>query len=138
MPSVIGTHIKSPSQHLLTGRLRVCQSLHVDSGRIKTLTGMILSRTCCQTYCNAQGPSLGKYWGSESSMLKSCIIFCAQVFFIRDGFKFPDLVHALRPNPANNIQEAWRFLDFLSYHPESAHMVSHRTNASSALDAPHL
>ncbi len=52
------------------------------------------------------------------------IIVCAQVFFIRDGFKFPDLVHALRPNPANNIQEAWRFLDFLSYHPESAHMVS--------------
>jgi catalase len=48
----------------------------------------------------------------------------AQVFFIRDGFKFPDLVHALRPNPANNIQEAWRFLDFLSYHPESAHIVS--------------
>ncbi|CAK0731694.1 hypothetical protein CVIRNUC_000030 [Coccomyxa viridis] len=46
------------------------------------------------------------------------------VFFIRDGFKFPDLVHALRPNPANNIQEAWRFLDFLSYHPESAHMMT--------------
>ena len=46
-----------------------------------------------------------------------------QVFFIRDGFKFPDLVHALRPNPVNNIQEAWRFLDFLSYHPESAHIV---------------
>ena len=53
----------------------------------------------------------------------------AQVFFIRDGFKFPDLVHALRPNPANNIQEAWRFLDFLSYHPESAHMVSHLADA---------
>ena len=63
---------------------------------------------------------------------------CAQVFFIRDGFKFPDLVHALRPNPANNIQEAWRFLDFLSYHPESAHMVNNSTDASSVLDAPHL
>ena len=48
----------------------------------------------------------------------------SQVFFIRDGFKFPDLVHALRPNPKNNIQEAWRFLDFLSHHPESAHVVS--------------
>ena len=33
------------------------------------------------------------------------ITSCVQVFFIRDGFKFPDLVHALRPNPANNIQE---------------------------------
>lgn len=46
------------------------------------------------------------------------------VFFIRDGFKFPDLVHALRPNPTNNIQEAWRFLDFLSHHPESAHVMT--------------
>jgi catalase len=46
------------------------------------------------------------------------------VFFIRDGFKFPDLVHAMRPNPANNIQEAWRFLDFLSHHPESTHMMT--------------
>ncbi|KAK9819827.1 hypothetical protein WJX72_002822 [[Myrmecia] bisecta] len=46
------------------------------------------------------------------------------VFFIRDGFKFPDLVHALRPNPKNNIQEAWRFLDFLSHHPESAHVMT--------------
>jgi Catalase len=26
-------------------------------------------------------------------------------FFIRDGMAFPDLVHALRPNPVNNIQE---------------------------------
>ena len=27
-------------------------------------------------------------------------------FFIRDGMAFPDLVHALRPNPKNHIQEA--------------------------------
>jgi len=26
-------------------------------------------------------------------------------FFIRDGMAFPDLVHALRPNPKNHIQE---------------------------------
>ena len=59
------------------------------------------------------------------------------MFFIRDGFKFPDLVHALRPNPSNNIQEAWRFLDFLSYHPESAHMVSRLAEkASDALKVP--
>ena len=26
------------------------------------------------------------------------------VFFIRDGAQFPDLVHALRPNPKTHIQ----------------------------------
>lgn len=47
-----------------------------------------------------------------------------QVFFIRDGLQFPDLVHCLRPNPKNNIQESWRILDFLSFHPESVNIVS--------------
>lgn len=27
------------------------------------------------------------------------------MFIIRNGMAFPDLVHALRPNPVNNIQE---------------------------------
>lgn len=47
----------------------------------------------------------------------------AQVFFIRDGMKFPDMVHAFKPNPKNHQQEAWRIMDFLSHHPESCHMV---------------
>lgn len=38
--------------------------------------------------------------------------------------QFPDLVHCLRPNPKNNIQEAWRILDFLSFHPEAVNIVS--------------
>lgn len=46
------------------------------------------------------------------------------VFFIRDGIKFPDLVHAFKPDPATNQQELWRILDFLSHHPESSHMLS--------------
>jgi catalase len=46
------------------------------------------------------------------------------VFFIRDGMQFPDLVHALRPNPVNHIQEGWRILDFLVNHPESCHMLT--------------
>lgn len=46
------------------------------------------------------------------------------VFFIRDGAVFPELVHALRPNPKNHIQEGWRILDFLAHHPESTHMVN--------------
>ena len=46
-----------------------------------------------------------------------------QVFFIRDGIKFPDVIHAFKPNPKNHQQEAWRIMDFLSHHPESCHMV---------------
>lgn len=46
------------------------------------------------------------------------------VFFIRDGIKFPDMVHALKPNPKSHIQEDWRILDFFSHHPESLHMFT--------------
>ncbi|GIL51758.1 hypothetical protein Vafri_7681 [Volvox africanus] len=46
------------------------------------------------------------------------------VFFIRDGMKFPDMVHAFKPNPKSHIQEGWRIMDFLSHHPESAHMLT--------------
>ena len=38
--------------------------------------------------------------------------------------QFPDLVHSLRPNPKNHIQEGWRILDFLSHHPESCHILT--------------
>jgi catalase len=41
------------------------------------------------------------------------------VFFVRDAMKFPDVIHAFKPNPKSNLQESWRFLDFLSHHPES-------------------
>lgn len=33
--------------------------------------------------------------------------------------KFPDVIHAFKPNPKSHIQENWRILDFLSHHPES-------------------
>lgn len=46
------------------------------------------------------------------------------VFFIRDGMKFPDMVHSLKPNPINNQQEWWRIWDFFSSHPESMHMFT--------------
>ena len=45
------------------------------------------------------------------------------MFFIRDGIKFPDMVHALKPNPKTHIQEGWRIMDFFSHIPESMHMV---------------
>ncbi len=49
------------------------------------------------------------------------------VFFIQDGIKFPDLVHAVKPEPANEIPQAASahdsFWDFVSLVPETAHMV---------------
>jgi catalase len=49
------------------------------------------------------------------------------VFFIQDGIKFPDLVHSLKPEPANEIPQAQSahdsFWDFVSLVPETAHMV---------------
>lgn len=45
------------------------------------------------------------------------------VFFIRDGIKFPDMIHALKPNPKNHLQEDWRIADFFSHVPEAMHMV---------------
>ena len=60
----------------------------------------------------------------------------AQVFFIRDGIQFVDLVHCLRPNPKTNIQEGWRILDFLSHHPESVHIVRRPSHAPPILLRP--
>ncbi|ACA17690.1 Catalase [Methylobacterium sp. 4-46] len=47
-----------------------------------------------------------------------------KVFFIRDAVKFPDMIHAFKPDPVTNRQEAWRFFDFVAQHPESIHMVT--------------
>jgi catalase len=49
------------------------------------------------------------------------------VFFIQDGIKFPDLVHAIKPEPDNEMPQASAahdtFWDFISLMPESAHMI---------------
>jgi catalase len=49
------------------------------------------------------------------------------VFFIQDASKFPDLVHALKPEPHNEIPQAASahdtFWDFISLMPESMHMI---------------
>lgn len=46
------------------------------------------------------------------------------VFFIRDAMQFPDMVHAFKPSPKTERQEWHRILDFLSFHPESLHMLT--------------
>ena len=49
------------------------------------------------------------------------------VFFIQDAIKFPDLVHAVKPEPHNEIPQASSahdtFWDFISLMPESMHMI---------------
>lgn len=49
------------------------------------------------------------------------------VFFIQDAMNFPDLVHAVKPEPNNEMPQAASahdtFWDFVSLMPESAHMV---------------
>ncbi len=49
------------------------------------------------------------------------------VFFIQDAMKFPDLVHALKPEPHHGMPQAASahdtFWDFVSLMPESTHML---------------
>jgi catalase len=49
------------------------------------------------------------------------------VFFIQDAVKFPDLIHAVKPEPHNEIPQAASahdtFWDFISLMPESTHMI---------------
>jgi len=49
------------------------------------------------------------------------------VFFIQDAMKFPDLIHAVKPEPHNEMPQAASahdtFWDFISLMPESAHMI---------------
>jgi catalase len=49
------------------------------------------------------------------------------VFFIQDAIKFPDLIHAVKPEPHNEIPQAASahdtFWDFISLMPEAMHMI---------------
>ena len=49
------------------------------------------------------------------------------VFFIQDAMKFPDLIHAVKPEPHNELPQAASahdtFWDFISLMPESMHMI---------------
>ncbi|KQP23500.1 catalase [Pseudorhodoferax sp. Leaf267] len=49
------------------------------------------------------------------------------VFFIQDAMKFPDLVHAVKPEPHHGMPQAGSahdtFWDFVSLMPESTHML---------------
>ncbi|KAL1955823.1 hypothetical protein VTO42DRAFT_8062 [Malbranchea cinnamomea] len=48
------------------------------------------------------------------------------VFFIQDAIKFPDVIHAVKPEPQNEVPQAQtahnNFWDFVYLHPEATHM----------------
>ena len=46
------------------------------------------------------------------------------VFFIRDPFKFPDMVHTHKRNPASGLKDHTAFWDFFSRSPEATHQVT--------------
>ena len=50
------------------------------------------------------------------------------VFFIQDGIKFPDIIHAAKPHPDREIPQAQTahdtFWDFVSLHTEATHHAS--------------
>ncbi|WP_313892239.1 catalase [Psychrobacillus sp.] len=49
------------------------------------------------------------------------------IFFIQDAMKFPDLIHAVKPEPNNDMPQAASahdtFWDFVANNQESAHMI---------------
>ena len=47
-----------------------------------------------------------------------------KIFFIRDALKFPDLIHAFKPDPVTNRQDGERIFDFISNSPEALHMIT--------------
>lgn len=47
-----------------------------------------------------------------------------KIFFIRDPIKFPDMIHAFKPDPVTNVQNPERMFDFVSQSPEATHMIT--------------
>src|SRR5690625_86126 len=47
-----------------------------------------------------------------------------KIFFIRDAMKFPDMIHAFKPDPASNVPNPQRMFDFVSRSPEATHMIT--------------
>lgn len=47
-----------------------------------------------------------------------------KIFFIRDPLKFPDMVHAFKPDPVSNVPGPVGMFDFVSRSPEATHMIT--------------
>ena len=89
--------------------------------RFSTVVG---SRGSADTVRDARGFSV-KFYTEEGNY--DLVGNNIPVFFIQDGIKFPDLVHAIKPEPHNEMPQAAaahdNFWDFISLVPESMHMI---------------
>lgn len=89
--------------------------------RISTVAG---SRGSTDTPRDARGFALKFYTDEGNYDIAGNNI---PVFFIQDAIKFPDFVHAVKPEPHNEIPQAQSahdtFWDFITRNQESAHMA---------------
>jgi catalase len=82
------------------------------------------SRGCADTVRDQRGFAV-KFYTSEGNfdLLGSSL----PVFYIQDPIKYPDLVHAMRPEPQHGMPQACTahdtFWDFASLMPETSHML---------------
>ncbi|PSL36320.1 catalase [Planomicrobium soli] len=89
--------------------------------RFSTVVG---SRGSAETVRDTRGFST-KFYTEEGNY--DLVANNMPVFFIQDAIKFPDLVHAIKPEPHNEMPQAAAahntFWDFVAHNTESAHHV---------------
>ncbi len=89
--------------------------------RFSTVAG---SRGSADTVRDARGFATRFYTGEGNFDLVGNNI---PVFFIQDAIKFPDIIHAVKPEPHNEMPQAASahdsFWDFISLTPETMHMI---------------
>jgi catalase len=105
-----------------------CASILADTSvetptfvRFSTVAG---SRGSADTARDVRGFAV-RFYGSEGNW--DLVGNNIPVFFIQDGIKFPDLIHAVKPEPDREIPQAATahdtFWDFASLAPETMHML---------------
>ncbi|MDU0290671.1 catalase [Saccharothrix longispora] len=106
----------------------VCKAAFLDEGattpvfvRFSTVLG---SRGSADTVRDTRGFAT-KFYTSEGTF--DLVGNNIPVFFIQDGIKFPDIIHAAKPHPDREIPQAQSahdtFWDFVSLHTEATHHV---------------
>jgi catalase len=107
---------------------KVCRAAFLENGvetpvfvRFSTVVG---SRGSADTVRDTRGFAT-KFYTKEGNF--DLVGNNIPVFFIQDGIKFPDIIHAAKPHPDREIPQAQSahdtFWDFVSTHTEATHHV---------------
>ena len=112
-------HAAQPRIHLLT--------VFLSNDDVDPTIWLLWAQAALQHPVHKQSDSCR---GSDLSTMVQRLLSPLQVFFVRDGAQFPDLVHSAKPSPVNRLSPGWRLADFLSWHPESMNIVSTSTTIS--------